>query len=184
MGVPAFCRHGVLNLVPFWGVPTPAGALQALPTSMWVLARPCPVPSCPWPELRSFSHTLAAACGSWPFGVAAPGSPPPPRPRQLSQCPATPPSPCLSFPPAFSCQPLGAFATSGGTHGTAGCALSRHPCPGTAPRTHPRVSLGPGARSCPWEGSLAALPGVMLPLGTGIYLLAQLVPINKWGAYK
>lgn len=122
LGVLVFCCHGVLNLLPFQGVSILARAMQVLPTSMWASAHPRLMPFCPWPKSRSFFHTLAAACRSWPFGVAVLGSPPPSQPRQLSQCfgkhPAVLPSPCLSFPSPYSASlwvPAGA-PTWGGTH--------------------------------------------------------------------
>lgn len=90
--------------------------------------------------------------------------------------------PLPQFPPPPSLWVPAGAPTSGATHGTRlwGRALSWHPHPGTAPTPHPRVSLGPGARSCPWGRLPGSAARVMLPLGTGIYPLAQLVPINRW----
>lgn len=107
-----------------------------------------------------------------------------------SSCPGASESawPCHlpQFSPHFSCQPWGALGspTLGGHPQDCclrGCALSWHLHPWDSTH-HPPKGL-PG----PWGwilslagGSLAALPGVMLPLSAGIHPLARLVPINRW----
>lgn len=136
-----------------------------------------PVSSCPRPKSHSLSCPGTGACGSWPFGVAARGFPLLVAPQlswRLAKHPASSPPPSPLFP--TSLLPLGPV----------GAPTSGHPlCPastlGRAPSrsTHRWVAWAPGLDPVPGEGSLAALPGVMLHLGAGIYPLAQLRPINS-----
>lgn len=144
-----------------------------------------PVSCCPWPKSRSLSCPGTGACGSWPFGVVALGFPLLVAPQlswRLAKHPAppAPPSPVSYLPSAWGAR--------GSSHLRAPPRALPAPDPraalsalGRAPSgsTQRRVAWAPGPDPVPGEGSLAALPGVMLHLGTGIYPLAQLGPINS-----
>lgn len=82
-------------------------------------------------------------------------------------------------------QPVGPMGAPTSGHSPTPCQLPNHcPHPGERPPPHPPQPVCPVGPRAPVQGgggggSLAALPQLMLHLGTGIYPLAQLGAINS-----
>lgn len=165
-----------------FGCPYPG---QSTAISPWILARRCPSLAVPGPSHARFPAQAQVPAGrgllgwwhwaspsSWPR--SCPGAWQNTRPRQLhprlfptSLLPGGPAGAPTSGHPPAPCQLLAPRAALS--------ALGRAP----SGSTQRRVAWAAGPDPVPGEGSLAALPGVMLHLGTGIYPLAQLGPINS-----
>lgn len=156
---------------PFWGCPYRSTAV-----SVWALG--CPQLSLPQVTLSAVQAWLPG--GSQPLGVAALGSPSWCS-QQLSlrsaERPSTsPPPPPISLWVPWVLPPQGTAPHPANSQTTAHT-------PGRDP-PHPPQPVCPVGPRAPVQGgggggSLAALPQLMLHLGTGIYPLAQLRAINS-----